>query len=199
MGAQAFSQGLEEKGCTPWCCPRGGGTTSITAKARPLVWRQREAELTPPGRLPLRTGEVAISIRVRPDSCYKRGDWWRASSSGATTITSGSVLTKEMSSWRITNAIDTNVETQLFNAAATKMKIQKRFFFSSTVYFSEVTWCENGPTSHLTPSCWNLINDYLKPCPLTAKKKKIILWTKSTIVPTFKGPIKYKIQCTSGV
>lgn len=51
---------------------RGGGTTSITAKTRPLVQRQREAELTPSGRLPLCTGEAAISIRVRPDLCYKR-------------------------------------------------------------------------------------------------------------------------------
>lgn len=137
MGAQTFSQGLEEKRCTPWCCAQEGGTTSITAKARPLVWRQRGAELTPPGRLPLRTGEVAISIRVRPDSCYKRSDWWRASSSGATTITSGSILTKEMSSWWITTAIDTDVEAQIFNAAATKMKI---LFLHSIFFWSHMMW-----------------------------------------------------------
>lgn len=103
---------------------RWGGTTSITAKARPLAQRQREAELTPPGRLPLRAGEVAISIRVHADLCYKRSDWWRTSSSGATTITSGSILTKEMSSWWITNAVDTDVEAQIFSAAVTKMKTQ---------------------------------------------------------------------------
>lgn len=172
---------------------RGGGTTSITAKARPRVWRQRGAELTPPGRLPLRTGEVAISIRVRPDSCYKRSDWWRASSSGATTITSGSILTKEMSSWWITNAIDTDVEAQIFKPAASKKKIQKRFLFSSTVYFSEVTWCENRPASHLTTSCWNLINDYLKLCPVTAKSKNSSFEPSQQLCQHL-GPRTHKMQ-----